>query len=312
MKRPDPVEAAFDALREATDLAPFLRHRNHRVVAKAAEKAVRMSLAALAPELVEAFRRLLPNAVKQDPGCVAKLAVAKALVELDEPSAEIYFTGVRHVQWEPVWGSNVDTAAELRGICAIGLTRMGHPEALLEAVRLLTDSAMESRAGAVRALADSGKPEAELVMRFKAACGDKRPEVVGECFAALLRLGPRARAVPFVAEFLNSRDQETAEAAAIALGESRMAEAFPVLKEAFPQSAIQSSILLGISLLRHDEAIDFLFERAEKDREPVAATAIEALASYRGDQALRARMESIVARRNTPVLRKAFETHWPM
>lgn len=307
MKRPDPIETTLDALREATDLTPFLRHRNYRVVAKAAEKAARMT-AAVAPELVDAFRRLIKagDAVKQDPGCVAKVAIAKALVELDDGAAEVYFAGARCVQLEPGWGEAKDTSAELRGICAIGLARMGHPEALLEVVRLLNDREPETRIGAIRGLADSGKPEAELVLRYKADCGDKRPEVVGECFAALLRLGPPTRAIPFVAEFMEHGNEE----AAVALGESRLAEAWPALREAFGRSSIQSAILLAMALLRHDDAIAFLFDRAENERERVAAVAIEALASYRGDPALRARMEQLVAKRNVPALRKAFENYW--
>jgi hypothetical protein len=305
MKRPDPVETALDALRSATDITPFLRHKNYRVVARAAEKAARMTTA-VAPDLIPAFRRFLNDPVKQDPGCVAKLAIAKALVELEDAAAEVYFAGARHVQMEPVWGGSSDTASELRGICAIGLVRMGHPEGLLEAVRLLNDDEPEARIGALRAMSDSGKPEAELVLRFKAASGDSRPEVMAECFAALLRLGPRARAVPFVAEFLRRGNEE----AAIALGESRMPEAWTELRDAFPNSPIQSGILLGIALLRNDDAIEFLFERVAKDRERVGAVAIEALASYRGDGALRTRMQEIVKDKNSPALRKAFETYW--
>jgi HEAT repeat protein len=305
MKRPDPVETALNALRAADDVTPFLRHRNHRVVAKAAERTSRLAAGA-APELVDAFRRFLQDPVKQDPGCVAKLAIARALVELDDPAAEVYFAGARHVQLEPVWGDTVDSAAELRGICAIGLARMAHPEALLEAVRLLNDKCPETRIGALRALSDSGKAEAELVLRFKADMGDKRPEVEAECFAALLRLGPRSRAIPFVAEFLKQGNAE----AAIALGESRSAEAWPVLRDAFATSPIQSEILLALALLRNDAAIEFLFERVAGDRERVGAVAIEALASYRGDESLRARMEQLVLSKNAAALRKAFETHW--
>lgn len=305
MKRPDSVEIALDALRTSDDVTPFLRHRNYRVVAKAAERTSRLNSAA-APELVGAFRRFLPDSAKQDPGCVAKLAIAKALVELDDPAAEVYFAGARHVQMEPVWGGTVDTAAELRGICAIGLARMGHSEALFEAVRLLNDKYPETRIGALRALADSGRPEAELVLRFKADSGDKRPEVEAECFAALLRLGPKSRAVPFVAEFLQRGNGE----AAIALGESRLAEAWPPLRDAFATSPVQSEILVGLSLLRNDEAIEFLFDRVAKDREKVAAVAIEAMAAYRNDEALRSRMEALIKSRPAALLRKAFEDYW--
>lgn len=308
MKRPDPAEVALEALREASagELGPFLRNRSYRVVAKAAEKAARMTAAAVAPDLVEAFRRMLPGGAKQDPGCVAKLAVVRALVELEDAAAEVFFAGARYVQMEASWGPAIDTAAEMRGICAIGLARMGHPEALLEAVRLLSDKCGEARTGAVRALADSGKSEGELVLRYKADVGDAKPEVMGECFAALLRLGPRSRAVPFVAEFMAGGSEE----AAIALGESRMPEAWPVLRDGFEGSPVQSAVLLGMSLLRNDEAIEFLFGQVEKGRERVGAVAIEVLASYRGDEALRDRMAGVVEKRGSAVLSKAFSENW--
>jgi HEAT repeat protein len=98
--------------------------------------------------------------------------------------------------------------------------------------------------------------------------------------------------------------------AAIALGESRLAEAWPPLRDAFPTSPIQSEILLALSLLRNDAAIEFLFERVEKDREKVAAVAIEALAAYRRDDALRGRMEQLISKKNNALLRKAFENYW--
>jgi HEAT repeat protein len=312
MKRPDPTESALDALREATDMRPFLRHKSHLVVARAAARAM-ASQPPCTQELIEAFRRLTDDPVKRDPGCTAKIAIAKALAQAEEPAAEVYFAGVRHIQMEPVWGGQEDTARDLRGICAIGLVRMGHPEALLEAVRLLSDPASEARTGAIRALSESGRPEAELVLRFKAMQSDRNSEVTGECFAGLLRLGPRERSVPYVADFLITRDTEVAEAAAIALGESRLREAWPILRDAYSRPSllsIQSALLLGIAMLRTDEGVDFLLERITLDRERAGAVAIEALALYRNDPSIRERLEKAVAVRNSPILEKALRTYW--
>jgi len=38
--------------------------------------------------------------------------------------------GARHVQPEKSWGPPVDSAAQLRGICLLGLIRAGHPRQL--------------------------------------------------------------------------------------------------------------------------------------------------------------------------------------
>jgi HEAT repeat protein len=300
MRRPDPTETALDALREirleparfhlARDLAPFLKHRSNQVVAKAAALAV----PELAQQLVEAFRRLIKDAAKFDAGCVALPTIVRKLIEIEDASAEIFFAGLRHVQREPVYGGHVDTAAPLRGMCAIALARMAHPDALLEAVNLLVDVEQEARIGAVRALAESGRADAELVLRFKALAGDGKPEVTAECFAALLRLGPGTRALPFVAEFLSKASEEVAESAAIALGESRMVDAFPLLKAAFVQErsrTIRRAILMGMALSRQDEAIEFLFERAVEDR-----AAVEALQLFPNDEMIRKRLDALCSR----------------
>ena len=287
----------MDALRKATDMTLFLRHKSNLVVAKAATRAVGCTQA-----MVEAFRRLMEDPTKRDPGCVAKIAIASGWLRPEEAAAEVYFAGSRHIQLEPVWGGQEDMARELRGVCVIGLVRMGYPEALLEAVRLLSDPAPEARTGAIRALAESGKSEAELVLRFKAAQGDRKIEVTGECFSALLRLGPRQRAIPYIADFLESRDQAIAEAAALALGESRIAEAWPILREAFARSgnqSIQGAVMLGVALLRIDEGIAFLIDRVANDRDQVGAAAIEALAMYRNDGAIRQRVDQAVEARSS-------------
>jgi HEAT repeat protein len=293
-------------------MRPFLRNKSHLVVARAAARAA-TSQPPCAQDLIDAFRRLIEDPGKRDPGCTAKVAIAKSLSQADEPAAEVYFAGVRHVQMEPVWGGQEDTARDLRGICAIGLVRMSHPEALLEAVRLLSDPTSEARIGAIRALSESGRPEAELVLRFKAMQGDRNNDVTGECFAGLLRLGPRERSLPYVADFLNRRDTEVAEAAAIALGESRLHEAWPLLREAYAQPGLQpaqGAILWGIAMLRLDEGVDFLLERVSQDREAAGAAAIEALAPYRGDPSIRDRLERVVLARKSPVLEKAMRTYW--
>ncbi len=52
-----------------------------------------------------------------------------------------------------------------------------------------------------------------------------------------------------------------AQAATFALGESRVREAFPVLKSFWQRTLdpdLSRSALLGIAMLRHDEAIDWL------------------------------------------------------
>lgn len=290
------------------DLAPFLRHKSNHVVAAAAATAERMEAGALAPDLVEAFERLMRDPAKLDQGCKAMVAIVQALVQMEDPAAKVYFAGIRHVQKEGSFGPPVDVAAPLRGLCARGLARMGHPEALLECVTLLADPETAARAGAIRAIADAGRPEGVLLLRLKALLGDKETEVTGECFGALLSVDP-VGSVEFVAKFLNSGAEEIAEQAALALGESRLPAAFDVLREAWERGGLaeqRRTLLVAIAMLRIDQALEFLLERLRSESGPVAADALAGLAFYSRDEAVLARVEEILQERGDAALRAVF------
>ena len=294
-------------MREARGLAKFLKSKSPSVVTRAAAKASDLGVAEIMRELLEAYKRILEDPAGRDPGCRAQIEIATALAKHDAPAAELYCIGVRREQWEATWGKQIDTAGPVRALCAAGLARMNHPEAVFEACNLLTDETPEGRTGAIRALAETGRPEAELLLRYKARIGDEKPEVIGECFAALLRLGPKARSLPYVAEFLKSRHEEAAEAAALALGESRMEEAFPILAEAFARR--QGTILWAMALLRHEASIAFLFEKLESGPERTAALALHALSLYQHDEEIRKRAARVVEK-GGDMLQKMWRDHW--
>ena len=307
--------AAIHAIRQAPekydlarDLAPFLRHKSNHVVAAAAATAERMEAGALAPDLVEAFERLMRDPSKLDPGCKATIAIAQALIQLEDSAAKLYFAGIRHVQMEGSFGRMVDAAAPLRGLCARGLARMGHPDALLECVTLLADSEIPARTGAIRAIADSGRPDGVLLLRLKILLGDQEIEVTGECFGALLSLDPEG-SVGFVAKFLNSDVEGIGEQAALALGESRLAAAFAVLREAWERggaSEQRRTLLTAIAMLRIDEALEFLLGRLREESALVAADALAGLAFYARDEAVLARVEEIIRARGDGALDAVF------
>jgi hypothetical protein len=317
-KRPTTDQAlrAIRAIRDAPesydlqrDLAPFLRHKSNHVASAAASTAERLEAVAMAQDLVDAFLELMKDPAKRDQGCEALIAIAKALVTMDEAAAKVYFAGVHHVQMEGSFGPPIDAAAPLRGLCAQGLARMGHPDALLECVNLLADKEVPARVGAIRAIADSGDISGALLLRLKALLGDEDDEVIGECFAGLLRLAP-SQSIEFVARFLRSASEEIRERAALALGESHLAAAFPVLREAWEQTAQAArrrTLLLSIAMLRLDEAVEFLLARVADDREAAAGDALAALALYGRDESVRKRVEEIVAKRASLGLKGVFD-----
>jgi hypothetical protein len=99
----------------------------------------------------------------------------------------------------------------------------------------------------------------------------------------------------------------------MALGESRRPEALTLLKTRYEGElnvANRGPLLLPIALTRQPDAIEFLVSILDEERPPVAAEAVAALATSRGDDAVRARVEGIVNDRNEPDLRAAFEKHF--
>jgi hypothetical protein len=256
--------AALNELRQDPDspatrkeLAKCLASKINLLAAKAARLVGECKMEALAPQLVEAFDRFLIRPETTDRRCEAKLAIVKALEEIEYQAHEPFLRGIRHVQMEPTWTPpfQIDTAVELRAISAVGLVRTNYPDVGLELTTLLADPEREARIGAVRAMAYWGTQAGSLLLRFKALSGDPETEVVGECLSALLYLDRRS--LDFVAGYLQNENDALAECAALALGESRREEAFEILKR-HVDSPIRATVLLGIAMLRRDDAIEYL------------------------------------------------------
>lgn len=261
----------------------------------------------LLERLPAAFERLMQSAGERDPQCRGKTAVAKALRRAEAQAEEVFLAGVRHVQMEPVWGGKVDSAAELRGICLMALVESYHPRAMVEAAHLLADPQAAARMAAARALGCSGRAEvAEPLLRLRVQAGEEDAEVLGECFGALLQLAP-GPSLPYVAGFLRGQDDVAAEAAALALGGSRLTGALaPLLEQArsFTGRGRRRVVLLAIALLRVEEGWTYLVELVEQGPPAAAAEAIEALAAFAHDERLRQRVHAAVERRGDPALRK--------
>jgi hypothetical protein len=147
-----------------------------------------------------------------------------------------------------------------------------------------------------------------LLLRLKALVGDKEIDVTGECFSGLLSLDPAA-SVEFVAKFLSSGQDGIAEQAALALGESRLAAAFDVLRGAWERGGAaeqRRTLLVAIAMLRSETALEFLLERLSGESSHVAADALAGLAFYARDEAVLARVEAILRQRGEQALEAVF------
>ena len=175
-------------------------------------------------------------------------------------------------------------------------------------VDCLTDSQKEVRIAAVQALGHHGSEPANLLLRLKARLGDKEPDVLSECLSALLTCAPKDN-LPFVSQFLDSADPAICEAAILALGKSRLPDAFDLLKNALRQHPIglNEEIFLAMAMLRHPAATDFLLETVANEAERSASQALSALMIYRYDPNLRDRIADAVRQKGSPHLQAIFE-----
>lgn len=296
--------AALHALRseaagvEATrTLRRAIRSKTGLIAAAAAEIVGELALDELADELPAAFERFLENPVKRDPQCRAKCAVARTLIELGRWEDEVFARGIRHVQREPVWGGSEDSAAELRGLCALAYAQLGHPEAVLAIADLLADAERAARLAAARALGDSGRLDAVPLLRFKARIGDEDAEVLGAVFGSLLHLDPES-SFELVASYLEDTSDLVAEAAALALGESRSEAALAPLS-AWCDAAVTSErrqvAHLALALLRLEAAERTLLRTIRESPAADATSAVRALATFAHDTELGARVRAAAA-----------------
>ena len=159
--------AAIEAVRGAANTADSrevlrkaLNDRNNLVVARAAAMCADLRIEALIPEMLVAFERQLVDAAKTDPQCLAKVALVKSLRELGYRGPEPFVRGIGHMQLEPAWGGRADSAAPLRGQCALGLSESSlHDLAIMTHLAdALADPDSGVRADAARALEQYNRP----------------------------------------------------------------------------------------------------------------------------------------------------------
>lgn len=321
-KRQTPADTRLTDFRESLAAGPVtvealraaLADPNYRLVALAAGHASDRLIYGVAVDLIAAFRRLADLPCAQDPQCIGKGAIARALVALDCANVGFFLTGIRFRQLEPVWGGSQDTAVDVRVTCAMGLAATAYLRALPELTVILADPEPRVRAGVTDAIACCQPIAAESVLRTKALAGDREPEVTGACFAALLRLEPEASA-GFVGAFLDRGDETLRELAALALGESRLPGALAELRarwDAAPyKGAAEQTLLKGAVLHRSDEAFDWLLGLVADGERRISERVVRDLAVYRGNQRLRERLVAACEGRGDADLMALLATVWP-
>ncbi len=265
------------------ELRKRLGDRSNLIVAAAAAIVGENTLIEMAPELEAAFDRFLVNPLKDDKLCRAKIAVIQALDRMEYSRPDVFLKAARHEQFEPVWGGSEDTAPPLRAAALIALARVEGPSSLPLLVDALNDPAKDVRIAAAVALGAVGTEGAGLVLRLKARFGDKDADVLSECLGGLLAVDPKEN-LPIVIEFLEPANAATCEAAALALGKSRLP------RGARPAQRVPGEGLLGRVEAAHPPGhrhpppadrdrlpgrIRRVRSRAQRDCRPVGATDLQ-------------------------------------
>jgi HEAT repeat protein len=301
------LRSAGDPAAKREQLGKALQERNNYLASTAAVIAAELKLEELIPDLIAAFERFFVDPVKSDPQCLAKNAIAKALRDLGCRDSDVYVRGISHIQLEPAWGGRADSAATLRGTCALALTDC--PLADIEILTYLGDGLADPdklvRIDSAMAINQLGRPEGAMLLRLKLLTGDSEPDVLGHCFASLLNLGTSG-AVAFIARFLKAADEAVRLEAASALAQSRDPDAIEILKEFWQEPLIslelRRALLINLGASPLPEAAEFLLAAISAEPTSLAASAISALAASRFHTQLAERVAAAVDKRNDPEL----------
>lgn len=270
-------------------------------IASAARLAAEFGLHMLARDLAASFKRLTGD-VKRDPVCRGKTAIARCLHDLDIWEEDVFVAGMTIVQREGF--EQLDSAAELRAICALAHAHFLRPDALDVIATLLADNERVTRVGAAQALGESGHRDAAALLRYKLLAVPDEFEVLSACCEALLVLAPDSHA--FLCGLLEDHD-DRAEAAALALGGARVAVACePLIAwcNASSPDRRRRAGYLAVALLRDDTANAFLVEAIGSRAKADALAAARALATFKDHAPTRKLLENAIASVKDAALRR--------
>jgi HEAT repeat protein len=165
----------------------------------------------------------------------------------------------------------------------MGLANTRDPNKLRDLAELLADPEWPARAGAARALAATGADGAALLLRYKARIGDSEPEVFSDSLSGLIEIDGAA-AMPLAGALAELHDPAVRDAAVLALGASRRADAVELLKEKFGRTVDREAkrcILLALATARTEPALAFLKELIDEGnaaaKEAAAAVGLQSL-----------------------------------
>ncbi len=284
--------AALDGPDRQALLLEALADKSHYVAAQAAEALGEHADDTAAALLTDRLASLSEDGLARDPGCHIRSNLAFALGRLQYyPAADALRVGLRTTQREAVGGVPFDTAAHLRGNCALALAQLRDLDSVRDIALLLFDRSgnvpdmpdpkvkMEPRKAAARALSLTGSVSARLPLTLRLVHPEnEEPEVLQECMQALVDLeDPHAAEV--LAPYLKHRDQKLAAFAALSLARTQAPEAAALISGALPHFTGDplQAVILALTTLRTPEATELLYTLTQSNREAVRLAVVDVL-----------------------------------
>jgi hypothetical protein len=246
-------------MNDIKNITKKLQSANAMDIVAASREIADLALSESEPALKEAYLRLARNP-KKDNGCIAKLAIAKAIAQLQSRDIEWFKRESRYVQLEPVFGGKRDAGIEIRNCCIAALTSFPWQQSAETIIERLGDTEPVVRMAAIKAISAYDGREPEHVILTKLVCGDPVSEVMGEIFRAMNSMEMENRIIRFEHYLRNESDDIRIEAA-FALGESHLPEALQVLLRFWDEDILLTSrkiFLDGIALHKSAEARSFI------------------------------------------------------
>ena len=161
---------------------------------------------------------------------------------------------------------------------------------------VLVDKDKSARGDAVRAVEQIGSPAASLLLRLRAQIGgDEDPEILGACYAGVLRIDG-SLALSWVSRFL-AEENDAAGEAALAMAATHSVEAFEMLKarwEIARDPWFRSVLLSAMALTRQSAATEFLLDLVKSEVIGAELVVEAVLRSLPSEEVLR-RLKALVA-----------------
>jgi HEAT repeat protein len=300
-------------------LLEALHDRSPYVAAMAAESLGEIADDRAAEAMVTRFEELSRTGPKGDPGCQIRANLAFSLGRLEYRHAGgVLRMGIRTIQIEPIGGVPFDTAAHLRGNCALALAYLRDPESVRDIALLLFDRSgysgqgvssdpnlkVEPRKAAARALALTGSVTARLPLTLRLVHPENEvAEVLQECMTALVELED-PQAVEVLQSYLRHRDQALAAYAALMIARTRAPEAARLLADTalrFSGDTLKA-VLLALTTLRTADAAAALNDLAHADRDEIRCAVVSLLPL---DAAGISLLQTLAAKDPSPKVRSA-------